>query len=188
MKKRSAYINFIDILAFLSGALIVLAITWVFYSKVINKTKNIPTIQAPPNAEYLKPLPTFEDYEKAAEQGSTDAQYTLGLIHYKDQNYTEAAEQYRKAAEKGNAKAQYSLGNRYYEGKGVKQSYEEAFKWYKKAAEQGHAQAQFNLGCMYGRGEGVKKNHFEAIQWISKAAEQGNTDALELMKNLSKTQ
>lgn len=185
MKKHSA---FIEILAFLFGALIALAITWVLYTKFFKHEKNIPTIQAPPNAEYMKPLPTFEDYEKAAEKGSADAQYKLGLIYYRERNYTEAATQYRKAAEKGNAKAQYALGNRYYEGKGVEQSYEEAFKWYKKAAEQGHAQAQFNLGCMYGRGEGVKKNHFEAIQWISKAAEQGNADALELMKSLSKTQ
>ena len=164
--------------AFLFGALITFGIAWGLYKIFFIREKNIPSIQAPFNSENIK---------TAAEDGNPDAQYILGVMYYKEQNYSEAAKWYSLAAEGGNMKAQFNLGNKYYEGKGVKQDYKEAFKWYKKAAEQGHAQAQFNLGCMYGRGEGVRKNFFNANKWLQKSAQQGNENAQEFLKKLEIT-
>ena len=98
-----------------------------------------------------------EWYLKAAAQGDTEAQYTLGLMYEtggmntrsrvpKDE--AKAAEWYRKAAE------------------GIM-----------KAAEQGDATAQFKLGMMYGRGNGVQKNLVRAYAWMNIAAMQGNIGA-----------
>ena len=175
--------------AFLFGALITFGITWGFYKIFLTREKNIAAVQAPfnSNSDNINLIKNFEEVKNSAENGNSDAQFILGLMYYKEQNYAEAAEWYRKAAEQGNIKAQFNLGNKYYEGKGVKQNYKEAFKWYKKAAEQGHAQAQFNLGCMYGRGEGVSKNFFEVNKWLTKSARQGNQDAQEFVKKLKIT-
>ena len=161
--------------AFLFGALITFGIAWGLYKIFV-----IPAIQAPFNSENINLIDAFEE----AKNGNSDAQYILGVMYYKEQNYSEAAKWYRKAAEQGNIKAQFNLGNKYYEGQGVEKNYKEAFKWYKKAAEQGHSQAQFNLGCMYGRGEGVSKNYFEVNKWLTKSARQGNSDAQEFLKKL----
>ena len=85
-------------------------------------------------------------FTKLAEQGSTEAQYNLGICYDNgqgvEQSYEEAVKWYTLAAEQGLAQAQYNLGYYYCNGQGVKQSYEEAAKWYTLAAEQGHVKAQ----------------------------------------------
>jgi hypothetical protein len=77
-------------------------------------------------------------YRKAAEQGDTDAEYSLGMM-YEDgqgvpQDDTQAAAWLRKAAEQGDADAQWSLGGLYLHGQGVPRSYAEAYFWYDLAA------------------------------------------------------
>ena len=88
-----------------------------------------------------------------ADQGSADAQFSLGMMYGKGkgvtQDYTEALKWYRKAADQGNAWAQFSLGIMYYNGQGVPQNHTEALKWYRKAADQGNVLALHNLGPMY---------------------------------------
>ncbi len=120
-------------------------------------------------------------YKKAEEQGSADAQYSLGEMYYYGrgvkQNYQEAIKWYKKAEEQENEKAQYYLGEMYYYGKGVTKNYQEAIKWYKKAGEQGNAGAQYSLGYMYEKGQGVSRNYEEAVRWYRKGAERGNADA-----------
>ena len=88
-------------------------------------------------------------WKPLAEQGSTSAQFNLGIMYSKGygvkQDDAKAAKWYRKAAEQGNATAQFNLGVMYDTGKGVKQDDAEAAKWYSKAAEQGDSKAQFLL-------------------------------------------
>ena len=127
---------------------------------------------------------------RAAEQGDTNAQYSLGYMNYRGegtpQDYTEAAKWYRKAAEQGHADAQLNLGVMYYKGEDVPQDYAEAVKWYRKAAEQGDASAQFNLGLSYCKGEGAPQDYVEAYKWANLSAAQGNTNAAKLRDLLTK--
>ena len=114
---------------------------------------------------------------KAAEQGDSKAQNSLGVCYAKGEgvetNMTEAVKWYRKAAEQGNAAAQCNLGWNYYNGAGIAKDQKEAVKWFRKAAEQGDAKAQNSLGVRYAKGEGVAKDMAEAVKWYRKAAEQG---------------
>ena len=69
-------------------------------------------------------------YQKAAEQGYSAAQCSLGLMYENGygvpQNAQIAAEWYRKAAEQGYAFAQHNLGVMYFDGNGVPQDYQRA--------------------------------------------------------------
>ena len=123
---------------------------------------------------------------KAAEQGGTEAQNTIGFIcelvynNSRGQNKNAAEEAvmwYRKAAAQGDATGLSNLGMSYLVGLGVEKSIDEALKWWYKAAEQGSSAAQYNLGVAFQRGEGVEKSVEEAVKWWRKAAEQGNSDA-----------
>lgn len=75
-------------------------------------------------------------FQKAAEQGSADAQLNLGLFYGKgigvELDYVKAVSWYRIAAEQGFAAAQCSLANCHYNGRGVAQDYAEALVWYEK--------------------------------------------------------
>ena len=56
---------------------------------------------------------SFEYFQLAAQQGNSDAQFSLGLM-YEDgkgteQNYTEAYKYYKLAAEQGHSGAQHNL-------------------------------------------------------------------------------
>ena len=64
-------------------------------------------------------------YRMAAEQGSADAQFALGVMYGNGdgvpRDYSEAVKWWRKAAEQGFAPAQYNLGKTLQEGQGVPQ-------------------------------------------------------------------
>ena len=83
---------------------------------------------------------------RSAEEGHTDAQFSLGNVFAKgkgvQQDYTEAVKWYHRAGEQGDAGAQFRLGVMYANGQDVQQNYAEAVKWYRRAAEQGDAKAQ----------------------------------------------
>jgi TPR repeat protein len=116
-------------------------------------------------------------FHPLAQQGTSQAQYSLGVMYEKGQgvpqDYSEAANWYRKAAKQNHASAQNNLGLIYDVGKGVPQDYAEAIRWYRKAAEQGDASAEHNLGVMYDNGQGVPQDYPEAVKCYRKAAKQG---------------
>jgi uncharacterized protein len=125
-----------------------------------------------------------EWFQKAADQGHTEAEYQLGCLMYKmaqdlhclerDEFISEkAARLLTKAAEKGHVGAQYQLG--LFEEVTKRGSYpgETPSEWMEKAANQGHIQAQNSMGDFYLD----HKNYVEAVKWYQKAAEQGNSSA-----------
>ena len=65
----------------------------------------------------------MEWYRKAAEQGSTDAQFNLIIMYENgwgvDKNDSSAVQWYREAAEKGHDDAQFNLVMMYENGWGV---------------------------------------------------------------------
>ena len=118
---------------------------------------------------------TVETEEQIIE--GNDSDYSIGIKHYKNQNYSEAVEWFLKAAVLGDANAQNQLGLMYEKGQGVKKDYSKAFEWYSKSADQGNTSAQYNLGVIYKEGRGVKRDYTKAVEWYSKSAEQGNANA-----------
>ena len=135
-------------------------------------------------------------YKKAADQGSSEALYKIGMCYRKENkpetaekyltmaeeknhipamlelaklNGSRAEELYLKAANLGNLDAMCALGNYYYE----RHENTEAVEWFRKAAEQGHAQSQEELGYCYKLGIGVKKDYDKAREWFEKGAAQG---------------
>jgi TPR repeat protein len=122
-----------------------------------------------------------EAFRLNAEQGSVEAQDTLGLYYYfgwgVPKDYREAFKWWEKAAKRGNVDAQYYLGTCYGNGEGVKKDSVEAVMWFGKAAKQSDARAQYSLGVAYCDGIGVGKNVVEGVNWKLKAAKQGSADA-----------
>jgi uncharacterized protein len=93
--------------------------------------------------------PPYDETRKAAEQGSVESQFNLGLMYSEGngvtRDYAEAAKWFRKAADQGLAVAQFSLGKMYYEGQGVTRNYMEAYVWFSHAAAQGDEKAKTAL-------------------------------------------
>lgn len=116
-------------------------------------------------------------FSEAADKGSLEATYYLGVYYLETGNYAGATELILDAALRGHARAQTTLGYMYCEGEGFKQDFTEAAKWYRKAAEQGNPEAQVNLGTLHVDGLGVEKDITQAVQWFLKAAHQGNATA-----------
>lgn len=130
------------------------------------------------NKDYVQ---AKEWYEKAADNGNTQAEYFLGYMYQEglgvEKNYSKAREHYEKAAADGIVGAQNNLAYMYIHGLGVEKDYAKAIEWYEKAAAAGNAQAQHSLGIMYQNGEGVEQDYSKAAEWYKKAADNGNPNA-----------
>ena len=84
-------------------------------------------------------------FERAAEQGHTDAQVSVATQYFlgrgAPQDYARAAHWYREAANGGDVGAQYILASQYEKGDGVPKDLRLALYWYTRAAQQGDAVA-----------------------------------------------
>ena len=78
------------------------------------------------------------EWQPLAEQGDPQAQYQIGILHYRGdgvvQDYRQAAKWFRRAAERGDADAQFNLGLLYAEGKGMPRNLVRARMWFALAA------------------------------------------------------
>ncbi len=92
---------------------------------------------------------------KAAEMGSTSAEYAVGFILY--QHTTRNVFTIHKQVKNDNA----------------------AFEWFSKAAEHGHVKAQYMLGLLNLYAYCAPYNEREARRWLQRAADQGFTAARE---------
>ena len=110
---------------------------------------------------------------KAAEQGNTLAQATIGNSYFLGMGVVQSDEKAfywaKKSAEGNNENGQCLLATLYFLGKGVAKSNEEGIYWAKKSAEQGFPDAQYLLALCYNEGRGVKKNKQQTIYWLNKA-------------------
>jgi len=84
-------------------------------------------------------------FKKAAEQGHTFAQFSLGDMYNKGlgvpQDYKQAVAWYRKSAEQGYVSAQLNLGSMYAKGQGVPKDDKQAYIWFSIAAISGDSPA-----------------------------------------------
>lgn len=119
-------------------------------------------------------------FQKAAAQGSADAQYRLGVIYdigLRNQDPVAAIQWYKLAAAQGHRDAEYQLGLACASGRGVKQDGMQAAKWFQQAANRGHTQAAYQLGQMYEEGRGVGQDYALAFKYYLQAAEQQRPEA-----------
>jgi TPR repeat protein len=120
-------------------------------------------------------------WQKAADQGHTEAQYNLGGMYVNGRGVTQsdmaAVHWFRKAADTGLAEAQHSLGSMYMKGQGVTQSVVEAARWSRKAADQGHPAGQWLLGTILFFGEEVPRDLGTSHKYLVLAAAQGFKEA-----------
>ena len=120
-------------------------------------------------------------WQRLAEEGDRDAQYAVGVIHYKGQGVRKeletALEWFQKAADHGHPDAMFNLGVAAWEGKGLPKSYATAVKWWKKAAAKGDPASQYNLGLAYSLGKGAEQDDDKAQALLTSAANSGHADA-----------
>jgi TPR repeat protein len=115
-------------------------------------------------------------YEKAAQQGYTDALYRLANLYKKSKetkHIRKAESLLALAAEKGHPDAAFSIAMNYKTGRNLRKNDREAFRLFLVAAEKGHMKAQYNLGVMCAGGRGTPKNDEEAVRWYRMSADQG---------------
>ncbi len=121
-------------------------------------------------------------FQKAAENGHTNAQYSLGRYYQIGQGVLQSLPQaitwYTKSAKQGNVYAMMTLADMYETGTGVKQSYSQALTLYKQATNSENSLAQFKVGYFYEKGLGMgNKARWLAKSWYLKAAQQGHQQA-----------
>ena len=125
--------------------------------------------------KYVEALPL---YRRAADMGSSWAQFRVGWMTNNAEGTTKDTETARKyylmSARQGYHYAQYNLAIIYDADK----NYEESYKWYRKAAEQDHDSAMYWLGIALQEGRGCVKDEKEAHSWFVKLADKGDKRAL----------
>jgi TPR repeat protein len=111
---------------------------------------------------------TIKCYEKKAATGDEEAQYKLGMLHYKadgmPRDYEKALQKVQTSVDDD---APTKLSPIY--GSDGACGLETAAAYFKEAAEHGHIMAQYFLGRMIEKGEGVEQSDEEALAWLQKA-------------------
>lgn len=119
--------------------------------------------------------------EKAAEEGSSDAVFYLGILSYEGlgtpQDYIKSKEYFESLVDSNNAEALFYLASIYDDGLETEKDQEKSFNLYLKAANLDHADSAYNVAFMYQYGEFVEQNLLEAQSWYGKACLLGDDDA-----------
>lgn len=143
----------------------------------------------PPKSPYVAVrdlVANIDDARAAAEQGSPEDQYRLGLRYEQSaHDYGEAVRWYRMAAIQQHSEAIYRLCLLSDAGRGVLQDYQEALRWCRLAADHGHARAMFMIGTYFESGRGVPKDSIQAHQWYNLAAANGYEDGVKRRNRLA---
>ena len=138
----------------------------------------LPGCIDPPTSPYVDVRDTvtrIDESRPAAEQGSAEEQYNLGLQYERalPQDHREAVRWYRMAATQRHAGAFYRLCVLSDLGRGLPQDYQEALRWCRLAADQRHGAAMFLIATYYDKARGVPKDVVQAYQWYNLAAANG---------------
>ena len=136
-----------------------------------------------------------EWYEKAAQQGHTQAQFNLGFLHYQGagegavalpRDPGQAARWLGAAAEAGNPMAAQLLGRLYSRGRGMEADEAAALRWSLRAADHGLAGGQFDAGVLLGNRRHDVRAWVDAYKWLLLAARSGHPAAAENLEIVGK--
>ena len=131
------------------------------------------------------PKPQIEEairwFMKAAEQGHTLSQFTLGEFYRTgpepNRDFGQALKWYRRAADQGHAEACYFIAVMYDRGQANHADATESLRWVRKSAELGYVPAQYDLAEAHYAGKGIPMDYVEAYRWFSRALAGGKNDA-----------
>lgn len=135
------------------------------------------------------PEQAFYWMEKAAGNGSAEAEYYLSLFYedglgVNEPDLSTGMKWLRQAAEHDYAYASYELGLAYLAGKtGSVDAYQGAV-WLDKAAREGVVRAQRQLAGLYEQGVGVAQNRASAVYWYRQASERGDDLSAKALRTL----
>src|SRR5215471_3145410 len=133
----------------------------------------------------LRPQPIYFVVQQAAELGSADAAFQLGLIHADDDDsmpdYSEAAAWFTRAADAKHSLGRYNLAWLLIEGKGVDKDVERGVALLKEIADEGNAAAAEALFFLYSEGEHVPSDPERAAEHLAQAVEAGSVSSARLL-------
>lgn len=167
------------------------------YLIMITVLGTLPGCIDPPKSPYVDVRDTvsrIDELQSAAEQGSAEDQYNLGLRYESalPKDHREAVRWYRMAAIQRHVGAFYRLCVLSDIGRGMPKDYQEALRWCRLAADQGHGPAMFVIATYYEKARGVNKDIVQAYQWYNLAAAHGHEDGAKwrdrLATNMTPTQ
>ncbi|MBP6115743.1 MAG: sel1 repeat family protein [Neisseriaceae bacterium] len=135
------------------------------------------------------PEQAFYWMEKAAQNGSAEAEYYLSLFYEDGLGVNEpdlalAMKWLRQAADHDYAYASYELGLAYLAGKIGSVDAQQGALWLDKAAREGVVRAQRQLASLYEQGIGVAQNTDSAMYWYRQAGSRGDEGALKALRSL----
>lgn len=110
-------------------------------------------------------------YAEAADRGFVLANYSLGNLLFRQQQFDEALARWAQGAEAGDAYSIVSLGLCFQEGAVVEQNIEEALRLYRHAAEAGNSEALIRLAILYRDGVGVESDETKMNELLQQAKE-----------------
>jgi TPR repeat protein len=118
------------------------------------------------------------ELQTAAEQGSAEAQFRLGVMHGNgdevELDYATAVKWFSQAARQGHESALITLAWMYANGAGVDSNEAKARELYLLAADHGSAKAQYVVATLYRFAQyGVEKDIAKALHYYTEAANQG---------------
>lgn len=105
-------------------------------------------------------------YLMAAKENVSKAQYALGKMYQKAQEFTSAYFWFSMASKQKEKDATYELANAYFYGYGIKKDEEKALKCYQEAFEQGYLDAAKNIGAYLFYHPELDTNGEMAIAWL----------------------
>ncbi|MBX3302653.1 MAG: sel1 repeat family protein [Nitrospira sp.] len=151
----------------------------------------LPGCIDPPVSPYVDVRDTvtrIDELRPAAEQGSAEEQYNLGLQYEKalPRDHREAVRWYRMAAMQRHAGAFYRLCVLSDLGRGIPQDYQEALRWCRLAADQRHGAAMFLIATYHEKARGIPKDIVQAYQWYNLAAANGHEDGAKWRDRLAR--
>jgi len=123
----------------------------------------------------------FRHYKKAAYEGHSDAQYSLGRCYSSGFGVAKSAETatkyYKIAANQSHLQAIHALAQCLQVGCGVSRDPAAAFRLFTQAAQRGHIDALYQAGCCCGTGMGTRWDTEKSLEYCLEAAEKGHLDA-----------
>jgi len=111
-------------------------------------------------------------YTCLASRNHHKSQVKLGLLYYKEHNFSEAKKLFEAAAP-NEIDATVQLGVMHFLGNGITKNLKKAKELFETAATAEHPNALLYLGSMYYRGDGIPQNYTKAISYWEDAAKQG---------------
>jgi TPR repeat protein len=113
----------------------------------------------------------------SAEQGYSNAQFSLAARYYLVSDYQNAFQWFKRAADQKHSRAELNIASMYFVGQGTGKDLQQALYWYQRAAAHGESSALRMIGSMYASGTGVAKDPVTSYAYLQAAAESGNQQA-----------